>query len=149
MKHFLALAAVVVSLPLFAGEDASDKRPPLTAFYGDTQFGLLTCSLHIMIAVEKTKAAELGSPMNDKEGGDFRACISDSLETVKPRYEKALKFSKSSAKKTALKNYYAAWISTMQALPPRMDELKISYRKRTADAEDRLKELWAKVEIEQ
>lgn len=125
-----------------------DTRPPLDAFQGDALYMMTMCKLTFRLAQSQAEAYSVGAEVNDPEKGDYNACIRNALDDIKPAYKKASSSMKSRAKKEALKSYYAAWISAIRGIAPKSDEIRLVYQKRIADQEDRLNELWAKVEVE-
>jgi len=103
------------------------------------------------IAQDLAKSIELGLRPTEKDlaNGDYEKCITTQLATLVPFYKKALgSISKKQRAQSALKAYYAAWISSIRGISPALHELKISYNQRQAQNTQRLEELWATIEVE-
>ncbi|MCC2954532.1 hypothetical protein LK542_02755 [Massilia sp. IC2-477] len=140
-KLFFVLPALFFSAALSA--QATEKQTPTDAFRGQTQYQIMMCSLKVKLFASKST---LGTATAED---DPAKCIKDGKAEVKKFYPAALKnVSKNPSATKLIKDYYAAWLTAFEAVPPRSDELRIDYERRQAASEAKYDEIWNRLEVE-
>lgn len=148
MKKFIVLLTFFLCISAQSAE--KDTRTPFEAFYGDTQFALIQCGISFRFFQLKSKLDQMDSAQEVNErDADYQGCINTNLRKIVPTYRRAVAKAAHKPKAvTALKSYYAAWISTLHGITPGDSETKLTYAARQAASQNRLVELWAMVGIE-
>ena len=146
MKTGKAAALVLMSFLCFAMSFAKETETPLEQLRTATQFEFLMCRL-------KFTSAQLSGEANSadaaQQGADYYSCTGTAQKKTQADYKRAIKFvEKKPAAVAAIKAYYAAWIGAVRGITPGTDEIKLAYSTRQTQSNQRLDELWAKVELE-
>lgn len=136
MNKTFALALLAYSLHAGAEEK---QLAPIDQFRLDTKVQLTLCRYDV----------KLGMALGDTNTIQIRKCFRDGKQKVKEAFAPALTSVRSNTSATAiLKDFYASWITTFDALPTIGSESVARYDERQAAAETKVSELWNRLEIE-
>ena len=92
-------------------------------------------------------AAMIMGTVGPKEIGESRACVDDHIQKAQQGLE-ALPAQRKGGAAAALKDYYAAWIAGMKAIPSHLVHPRSTASVASSNTKQRLEELWARFEIE-
>lgn len=144
-KLFLLIGVVIVASAAHA-----QPRNALEAYSGEASFAATMCGLTFVTGQAQAEIIRAGGEVSaeNRQKGDYRACVRDQKPAVKTAYDAALKTVRKPAAKAALKNHYVAAISQLDGIVPELDERKIDYERRQAANAVRAKEAWIRFEAE-
>lgn len=140
----LKILAATTLLSIFAIGQAEEKQTPTDAFRGATQYHILICKIKTQTELNKV---ELGESANAIE--PIAACIKEGRAGAKKAYQPALsKVSKNPAAAKLLKDYYAAWLTSLEGVMPQPSETKLRYSQRLEASEAKYDEIWNRLAVE-
>jgi hypothetical protein len=151
-----AVLLAVLSNPAAAQIRAADDAPSeaVSRYMVGTRLGYITCSNKYRDYVDKWERFTLvnegqttvtGSPPADD---DYRACVQDTLAKGRNMYGPVVKQTSTASAKAALKDYQAAWESSLTTMGRPGGEKPGEYRARQSKVQARLDELQRKVEAQ-
>jgi hypothetical protein len=132
MKYGIALFALTSAM-LANAQDAQQWGK-------DTKRSLASCAM----------VGSANRIMGTVAADDFReskACTEREIEKAKPSFQ-ALSPQKKSSAERALKDYYAAWIAAMRAVPSLLAGSNDAATSAYTSSKQRLDEMWARYEVE-
>jgi hypothetical protein len=141
--ELLRLVILSVACLVTLSAHADDRQTPTYVFRGQTQYEIVKCQTEEKIAANK---AELGSDDGFNEVG---SCIVKAKTEARKDFAPALKsVSKNVTATKLLKDYYATWITAIDAVIPRPEETKEKYSARQAAQEEKYEAAWTRFEAE-
>lgn len=145
MKGTLALMIIMaVAASIAAAADEPDKRTPVERYQGDGSYYLIACKLKLRLA----NARADGSVAQD-ENSDWIGCVKEGTSVTKKNFPAALKTVKKPKAQDALKSYHVVLVTAIDGIWPGTEERKLDYERRQQATETKLKEAWARFELEQ
>lgn len=146
---------VAVLTLLLSGLAIAQKEIPSPAddYEATVVFSRISCALSFKIAQSNAELAAMGakssSAEEDKDKGDYRACIKKQKAALKKTYERFAPTVRKPAARTALKEHYIAALTGLDGIAPKFDERVIDYQRRQNGNETRTDELWTRFQAEQ
>lgn len=145
MFRFLCFALIAAS-PLVLSPNAysQENMTSLESFKKETRNQYLKCDNELI-------PIRMGAELNEwpEIYSKFNACKSEARTTVKALFPAAnAAVAKKPAASGLLKDFYAAWLSQMDAMSPSPDERKSDYEARQQEAELEANKIWNRFEIE-
>jgi hypothetical protein len=137
MRIIILIFLLTCSIPVYA-ENVCDPKDPVSDFACNSTATFVICKLKV----------ELGLLKNSPVAETF-ACIDEYKQPMRSGFEKAkgeLKRNKEAM--SALKELYAYWLTSMDALSTDSEERQIDYKRRTQERAEGLKQRSNKLKIE-
>ena len=134
MKHLICALMLVFMIPnhAFAEDSKLDK------FLGMTYIYHKLCSLSVDIFLNSSSTMEKPTK-----------CIDESKKSAKKDYSELIDtINKNEKVNSMVKDYYAFWITSMDAIIPVNDELKFRYKERIDQDRKKLSEMSERIKLE-
>lgn len=122
-------------------------RSPLERYQAEVEYALAGCQIEYQMARLTADTAARARPQGTSLP-PYPQCMQDNKQSVKAPFDALLKSLKKQAAKDALKSVQVAFISAMDGIAPRADEIRIDYSRRQSALRAELDRAWARFEVE-
>ena len=150
MRYLLVMFVGCTLALAFSGASATPENvSALEKFRTATAVSQRLCALSAEHALLKAEIERAEKAVTANAYEEIGACIARAKVDAKGAYAKGLAaVARKPAAARLLKDYYAAWLASLQSLAPDTSDTKSTWDRRQAEAARRTDEIWTRFEVE-
>ena len=137
-RAFLA-TCTAMAFGLVHAADQEESLPPPDAYRRKIEGDVFICSMTMRLVILRG---------NNEDQEKYSQCVKAARTDGKRYFEAALKMTRKSKAKEALKSYHVAFLAALDATGPRAGDTEYTYEARRNGMNDKLAEAWARFEVE-